>query len=126
MTDAPTSKETQKRSYQYIDSLTKEARKALTQEFNQKHKGVAFGKVPELLSQTTIDWFQKRDKNVRVSYDGTSEAKNGLVRMMFKGEAKNAKFKMRLDATFSTSDANPEAPAYLRDLNFGLDTRDFY
>lgn len=125
MTDAPGNKETAKRTYGYIDSLTKEARKGLTAELNQKYKGVGFNKVPEVLARTTIEWFSKRDKNVRLSHNGTSEARNGLVRMTFKGEMKSSKFTMRLDATFSVSGPGGDSPSYLRDLNFSVDSRDF-
>jgi len=125
MTDAPGSKESQKRTYGYIDSLTKEARKGLTQEFNAKQKGLAFNKVPEILTKITVDWFQKRDKNVRLSHESTSEARNGIVRMTFKGEMKTSRFVMRLDANFSVSGQSPDSPSYLKDLSLAVDSRDF-
>ena len=125
MTDTPGSREAAKKTYGYIDSLTKEAHRDVSADFNQKHKGIGFNKVPEMLAQTTIDWFSKRDKNVRLSHDATSEAKNGTVRMTFKGEMKGSSFKMRLDASFSVSGQAPEAPSYLKDLNFAVDSRDF-
>ncbi len=126
MTDTPGGKEASKKTFGYIELLTKEARKAMTGEFNQKHKGAGFGKIPEILSQSTIDWFTKRDKNIRLTLESINEAKNGQVRMIFNGDSKSARFKMRLDATFSVSGQSPDSPAYLKDLNFAVDARDFY
>ena len=126
MTDTQGGKEAAKKTFGYIELLTKEARKAMTGEFNQKHKGAGFGKIPEILSKITIDWFTKRDKNIRLTLQSTPEAKNGQVRMIFNGDSKSAHFKMRLDATFSVSGQSPDSPAYLKDLNFAVDSRDFY
>ena len=47
MTDTAGGKEAAKKTFGYIELLTKEARKAMTGEFNQKHKGAGFGKIPE-------------------------------------------------------------------------------
>ena len=125
MTDILTGKEDIKRLFTYVEALTRESRKALTLEFNQKHKGIPFAKVPQTLSQSMVDWFAHRDKNVKVVYESTTEARNGTVRMVFNGEVKRVRFKMRLDATFSMTGQTTESPSYLKDLNVTVDNRDF-
>src|SRR5437899_11221141 len=98
MTDTAGGKEAAKKTFGYIEVLTKEARKAMTGEINQKHKGIGFGKIPEILSQITIDWLTKRDKNIRVTLQSTPEAKTGQVRMSVNGDSKSAHRKMPLHA----------------------------
>src|SRR5438093_11433871 len=97
MTDTAGGKEAAKKTFGYIELVTKVARKAMTGEFNQKHKGIGFGKIPEILSQITIDWFTKRDKNIRLTRQSTQDAKNAEVRMIFNGDSKSQPFKMILE-----------------------------
>jgi len=125
MTDVLAGKEDVKRTFTYIESLTRESRKALTLEFNQKHKGLVFAEVPQTLSQSIIDWFSRRDRSIRLKHDTTSEAKDGQVRMVFSGQVKSITFKMRLDAMFTWSGQSPESPSYLKQLNVMVDNRDF-
>src|SRR5438445_8879821 len=101
MTDTAGGKEAAKKTFGYIELLTKEARKAMTGEFNQKHKGIGFGKIPEILSQITIDWFTKRDKNIRLTLQSTPEARKAQVGWTSKGNSKIDNFKFGLEQTFS-------------------------
>src|SRR5437879_13464188 len=94
--------------------------------YTHMHKGAWSVKSPAILSQITTYWFIKRDKNLPLPLQSTPESNNGQVRMIFNGDSKSAHFKMRLDATFSVSGESPDSPAYLKDLNFAVDSRDFY
>ena len=125
MTDVLAGKEDVKRTFTYIESLTRESRKALTLEFNQKHKDLVFAEVPQTLSQSIIDWFTRRDRSIRLKHDTTSDAKDGQVRMVFSGQVKSISFKMRLDAMFTWSGQSPGSPSYLKQLNVTVDNRDF-
>src|SRR5207247_7776206 len=65
MTDQLTGREDTQRILDYVESVAKESRKALTLEFNQKHKGIAFNATPKMQSDSVIVWFGGRDKNSR-------------------------------------------------------------
>ena len=125
MTDALNRKQDVQRILDYIESVAKESRKALTIEFNQQHKGVAFSKVPQILQSSLLSWFTKRDKNLKLEYEASSSGKPGEVRTVFVGETKQVRFKIHADAMFALSGGGPDSPSYLRELNVSVDRRAF-
>jgi len=116
MTDALKGKEDAQRILAYAESIAKESRKALTIEFNQKHKGIPFNSVPKVLQESLLAWFARRDKNVKVTL-GPVNTKSGEVRATFGGEAKSVRFEIHADAMFKTASEAAEAPCYLKELN---------
>ncbi len=120
MTDQLTGKEDAQRILAYIESIAKESRKALTIEFNQKHKGIPFNSAPEVLRDSLLAWFSRRDKNVRLTLETTNSARPGEVRSVFTGETKKVQFKVRADAMFTMA-GSAESPCYLKELNVTID-----
>lgn len=125
MTDALNKKEDVQRILDYVEAVAKESRKALTVEFNQQHKGLAFSRVAQILQSSLIQWFSKRDKNLKLTYELSNSAKPGEVRTVFVGETKRVRFKLHADALFTLSGTGPESPSYLRELNVSVDRRAF-
>jgi hypothetical protein len=125
MTDAPNRKEDVQRILDYAEAVAKESRKALTVEFNQQHKGIPFTKASQVLQDSLLAWFDKRDKNLKVTYEQTNSAKPGEIRAVFIGESKRVRFKIHADAVFSLAGGTAESPAYLKELNVTIDRRAF-
>jgi hypothetical protein len=125
MTDALTGKQDAARILDYIEQVAKESRKALTVEFNQKHKGIPFETVPKVLQNSLVAWFTRRDNNLRLTFETTNSAKVGEVRSVFSGETKKVRFKLHADAMFSVAGENPQSPSYLKELNVTVDRRAF-
>lgn len=125
LTDALSGKQDVARILDFVENVAKESRKALTIEFSQKHKGVPFESVPNLLRTSLETWVAKRDKNLRLTFEGTNSAKPGEVRTVFVGEMKGVRFKLHADATFSLSGGTQESPSYLKQLNVTVDRRAF-
>lgn len=125
MTDALRGKEDVLRILDYVENVAKESRKALTLEFNQKHKGVPFETVPKVLQDSLLSWFRRRDDNLKLTFEGTNSAKVGEVRSVFVGEMKKVRFKLHADAMFTVAGGAPQSPSYLRELNVTVDKRAF-
>jgi hypothetical protein len=125
MTDAPNRKQDAQRILDYADSVAKEARKALILEFNQQHKGIPFSKAGEVLKESLLNWFSKRDKNLLVSFEQSNSDKPGEIRAVFMGESKRVRFKIHADAVFTVTGGIAESPSYLKELNVTVDKRAF-
>jgi hypothetical protein len=125
MTDALTGKQDVARILDYIEQVAKESRKALTVEFNQKHKGIPFETVSKVLQNSLLAWFTRRDNNLKLAFEGTNSAKVGEVRSVFVGETKKIRFKLHADATFTVAGGAPQSPSYLKELNVTVDRRAF-
>ncbi len=125
MTDAPNRREDVQRILDYAEAVAKESRKALTVEFNQQHKGVPFTKASEILKDSLLEWFGKRDKNLKLTYEQSSSGKPGEVRAVFVGESKRVRFKVHADAVFTLAGGAAESPSYLKELNITVDKRAF-
>ncbi len=121
MTDTLTGKEDAKRILAYAESLARESRKALTVEFNQKHKGKPFNTTAQVLRDSLLAWFSRRDKNLRLIHETTNTAKMGEVRATFSGEAKNVRFKVQANAIFTLGGESMDSPCYLKELNVTID-----
>ena len=98
MTDPLTGKELVQKSYDYVDKLTKECAKVLLDEYSKAHRKFELGKVPAEISGEIIRWFDKRDKNVRLSYDSVIRQQPTQFRLKFKGNTKDADFTMEATA----------------------------
>lgn len=117
MTDQLTGKEDVHRILAYAESIAKESRKALTIEFNQKHKGIPFNTVSKTLQDSLLAWFARRDKNVKVTPGPVNVTRPGEVRAVFNGEAKKVRFEIHADATFTLPGGSGGSPCYLKELN---------
>ena len=125
MTDQLTGKEDAQRILDYAESVAKESRKALTLEFNQKHKGIPFQSTAQVLRDSLLAWFLKRDKNLKITFESSNIARVGEVRTVFLGETKRVRFKVHADASFSMAGASSDSPCYLKELNVTVDKRAF-
>jgi hypothetical protein len=96
LTDPLTGKELLQKSYDYIDKLTKECAKSLLEEYGKTHRKFQLGRVASELSADIMHWFDRRDKNVRLSFDPSSvlRAQPTQFRLKFKGSTKDADFTM--------------------------------
>src|SRR5256884_5479196 len=77
MTDKLAGKDDSQRLLGYVESVAKESRKALTLEFNEKHKGIPFNKTGHILRDSLIAWFGRRDKNLKIIAESVNSAKLG-------------------------------------------------
>lgn len=125
MTDVLTGKADAQRILAYVESVAKESRKALTVEFNQKHKGIPFNTAPHVLRDSLLAWFGRRDGNLHLSSETADVGRPGEVRAVFVGESKKVRFKVRADAVFTLAGGSAESPCYLKDLNVTVDRRAF-
>ncbi|MFH0848218.1 MAG: hypothetical protein V1857_01785 [archaeon] len=105
--------------------MTKECRKALTEQFEQEHKGLPFDSIEKVMRQDIESWFSKRDKNIRLSYDTSLKGRPGQVSMTYSGVTKDAHFKVHIDGLFTSAGSSDNAPSYLKSLNLYVDKRDF-
>lgn len=99
MTDPLTGKELVQKSYEYVDKLTKECAKVLLDEYNKTHKKFQIATLPKEIGLNVVQWFDKRDRNVKLNFDQSTVTKPQptQIRMKFKGNTKDADF--TLDAT---------------------------
>jgi len=125
MTDVQKGKEVLQKTFTYVENVTKESRKALMEEFSQNHKGIAINSASDILRQSVLDWFPRRDKTFKLVHEKTSQAKPGDVRMDFLGETKTVHFKVHLHAVFAVNGQSLDSPAFLKEVNFRVDSREF-
>jgi len=125
MTDTPTGKEDARRILAYVESVAKESRKALTIEFNQKHKGIPFNTAAKALQDSLMTWFARRDKNLQLTREATNSSRPGEIRAVFLGETKKVRFKVRADAVFTVAGESADSPCYLKELNVSMDRQSF-
>jgi hypothetical protein len=99
LTDPLTGRELIQKSYDYLDKLTKECAKYLIEDYNKSHRKFQLGRVAADVSADVVQWFEKRDRNVRLSLEPNSviRPQPTLVRFRFKGSTKDADF--MLDAS---------------------------
>ena len=125
MTDVSTGREVVQKTFAYVESVAKESRKALTSEFGQSHKGIDFNTASQILRQSLLDWFSRRDKSLRLVHETTSQGRLGEVRMVFHGETKKVHFKVYLHAVFTVAGQSAESPCFLKEVNVFVDPREF-
>jgi hypothetical protein len=130
MTDPLTGRELVQKSYEYIDKLTKECTKVLLEDYNKAHKKFQMGTLPAEIGSNVVQWFEKREKNVKLSFDPTSVIKPQptQVRMKFKGNTKDADFV--LEATVGVfvlpgTEINDQATCFVKTLVLSADKNNF-
>ena len=94
MTDPLTGKELIQKSYDYVDKLTKECAKTLIEEYNRSHKKFRIQSYPSEVSAGIVQWFEKRDKNIKLSLEPNSIVKPQPIQahMRFRGSTKDSDF----------------------------------
>ena len=125
MTDMLKGSQVLQKTYTYIENVTKESRKALMEEFNQKHKGIAINSASDTLRKTVLDWFPRRDPMLKLFHENTSQGKPGDLRMDFRGETKSVRFKVHLHAVFAVNGQSPDSPSFLKEVSLSVDPREF-
>jgi len=113
------------KAFVYLTSVTKECRKALTEQFEQEHKGIPFRSVEKVMRQGIASWFAKRDPNIKLSHEKSLNGRLGEILMTYSGSMKDAHFKVHVDGIFTLAGSSGEAPSYLKSLNVHVDKRDF-
>jgi len=113
------------KTFSYLTSVTKECRKALTEQFERKHKGTPFGSVEKVMREETESWFARRDPNIKLSHEKSLNGRTGEILMTYSGSMKNAHFKIHVDGIFTLAGSSDEAPSYLKNLNVHVEKRDF-
>jgi hypothetical protein len=126
MTDMLKGSQVLQKTYTYIENVTKESRKALMEEFSQKHKGIAINSASDTLRKTVLDWFPRRDPMLKLFHENTSQGKPGDLRMDFRGETKSVRFKVHLHAVFAVNGQSPDSPSFLKEINLSVDPREFW
>src|SRR3989441_6710089 len=125
MTDMLKGSHVLQKTYTYIENVTKESRKALMEEFSQKHKGIALNSASDTLRKSVLDWFPRRDPMLKLVHEKTNLGKPGDVRMDFLGETKSVRFKVHLHAVFAVSGQSPDSPSFLKEVTLLVDPREF-
>lgn len=130
MTDPLTGKELVQKSYEYVDKLTKECAKVLLEEYNKTHRKFQLGTLPKETGTSVTQWFEKRDKNVKLAMDENSVMKPQptQVRMKLKGSTKDADF--TLDATIGAfivpgSEINDQTICFVKTFVISADKNNF-
>jgi hypothetical protein len=130
LTDPLTGRELVQKSHEYVDKLTKECAKVLLEEYGKTHRKFQLGKVPAEVSSDVLHWFEKRDRNVRLSFDPSSVSKPQPTqfRFKFRGSTKDADFV--LDATVGVfvvpgSEVNDSTIAFPKTLSITADKVNF-
>ncbi len=67
MTDMLKGSQVLQKTYTYIENVTKESRKALMEQFSQNHKGIGINSAPDILRQSVLDWFPRRDPMLKLT-----------------------------------------------------------
>jgi len=125
MTDMLKGSQVLQKTFTYIENVTKESRKALMEEFSQNHKGIALDSASDILRQTVLNWFPRRDPMLKLVHEKTSQGKPGDIRMDFRGETKAVHFKFHLHAVFAVNSQSPDSPSFLKEINLSVDPREF-
>ncbi|MHB8568138.1 MAG: hypothetical protein ACYC7D_12035 [Nitrososphaerales archaeon] len=96
MTDPLTGRELVEKSYEYLDRLTKECSKVLLDDYGKSHKKFSPDKVPNLVAEDVVHWFEKREKNVSLTPDpvSVSRLQPNKYTMKLKGSTKDADFEL--------------------------------
>lgn len=125
MTDKPTGAERVEKTFQYLQALTKESRKALTTKFAQEHKGRPFDAIDAVLRDEVEAWFTNRDRNIVLHHEESRVGRPGELRVTYGGSTKDACFKIHVNGAFSLAGSVKRSPAYLKSLSLSVDKREF-
>lgn len=96
MTDPLTTKELVQKSYEYVDRLTKECAKYIMDVYNKDHKKFELGRAASESAADISEWFEKREKNIRLDFDLNSVniGNPTQIRMKFNGNTRDADFSL--------------------------------
>jgi hypothetical protein len=125
LTDVLSGSRLVEKTFSYLTSVTKECRKALTEQFERKHKGIPFGSVEKVMREETESWFAKRDPNIKLSHEKSLNGRPGEILVTYSGSMKDVHFKIQLDSLFTLAGSSSEAPSYLKNLNVHAEKKDF-
>ncbi|MDG6995252.1 MAG: hypothetical protein JRN52_04940 [Nitrososphaerota archaeon] len=130
MTDPLTAKELVQKSYEYIDKLTKECAKVLLDEYNKTHRKFEPSKIHDELAADILKWFERRDRNVRLSFNGSSVTKSSPTQshMNFRGSTKDADFALGCSLSVFVppgSEANPNPVCFVKTITITADKASF-
>ena len=125
LTDILSGPELVEKTFVYITNLSKECRKTLTAQFQQKHKGLLFESIEVTMRQEIEAWFAQRDKNIRIRHEKSSIGRPGEILVTYSGSTKDAHFKVHIDSVFTTVGPGENAPSYLKNINVQVDKREF-
>lgn len=130
MTDPLTGRELVQKSYEYVGKLTKECVKDLLDEYNKSHKKFQMGSLPKEAGLNVVQWFEERDRNVKLGFDQNTVTKPQptQIRMKFKGSTKDAEF--TLDATVGAfvipgTEINDLTTCFVKTLVLSADKNNF-
>lgn len=130
MTDPLTGRQLVEKSYEYLDKLTKECAKVLLEDYNKTHKKFQIGTFASETATNAVQWFERRDKNVRIAFDQNSVTKPQptQARMKFRGSTKDADY--TLDATVGVfvvpgTEINDQTTCFVKTLVFNVDKNNF-
>jgi len=125
LTDVLSGNRLVEKAYSYLTLVTKECRKALTEQFERKHKGIPFGSVEKVMREETESWFARRDPNIKLSLEKSLNGRTGEILMTYSGSMKDVFFKIHLDSIFTLAGSSSKAPSYLKNLNVHTEKKDF-
>ena len=125
LTDKLSGPELVEKTFVYMGALVKECRKAVTLKFEREHKGILFETAEDILSKEVESWFSARDKNIKLNRTESKTGKIGEILITFSGTAKDARFKLYVNALFTLAGSSNKAASYLKNLNVNVDKRDF-
>lgn len=128
VTDPLTGRQLVEKSYEYILKLTKECAKSLVDEFNATHRKFQPDSFHKEVSASIIQWFEKREKNVKLLLDsaGVMNQQPNVSHLKFKGSTRDAEFTMTGIATAFTLQGDQGKPlSFVKTLVFSVDKTNF-
>jgi hypothetical protein len=125
LTDVKSGPELVEKAFVYMTNLSKECRKALTAKFGQEYRGAPFDSIEATMRKELESWFTERDKNITIKHEKSGTGKPGEIMISYTGANKDAHFKFQVDGVFAIAGGSPNSPAYVRNINFNVDKRDF-
>ncbi|MCL5067599.1 MAG: hypothetical protein M1368_04520 [Thaumarchaeota archaeon] len=127
MTDPLTGKELVGKSYEYIEKLAKECAKALIEEFNNVHRKFQKDTLPKEVASDVIQWFEKRDKNIRLVFDSANvpSQQQNTAHLRFKGNTKDADFTITGTVGSFVALSQDKPISFVKTLVFSVDKNNF-
>jgi len=125
LTDKLTASKLVERTFVYIDSLTRECRKAMTIKFEHEHKGIPFDSMEAVMRKEVESWFTMRDRNVKLCYTKSMIVRPGEILIIYSGATRDARFKIHVSGLFTIAGSSSTASSYLKSLSLHVDKRDF-
>jgi hypothetical protein len=128
MTDPLTGKQLVEKSYEYVEKLTRECARFLVEEFNATHKKFDLKSYPNEVGNSIVQWFARRDRNIRLSMDSINVAQQmpNNAHIKFNGSTKDADFEMTATVgTFATPLGDGRLLSFVKTLVFSVEKQNF-